>query len=140
MENTNLNLQNTAIKFEYFMSALACLLFFLVAKDIIPNYIYLIVILAFSFYFMPVRFFRFKFEKDKNEKIMFIISSLIIATILAISIALTYISDSSFFRTIFLGLSLINFMLMIFSYWKKYRPSLYLHFIIAFFTSVVLFV
>lgn len=140
MKDTNLNLQNTAIKFEYFIAVLACLLFFLVAKDVIPNYIYLIVILAFSFYFMPVRFFRFKYEKNKNEKIIFIISSLIIAKILAISIALTYISDSSFFRTIFLGLSLINFVLMIFSYWKKYRPSLYLHFIIAFFTSVVLFV
>lgn len=140
MENTNLNLQNTAIKFEYFMSALACVLFFLVTKNVIPNYIYLIVILVFSFYFMPIRFFRFKYEKNKNEKIIFIISSLIIAKILAISIALTYINDPSFFRTIFLGLSLINFVLMIFSYWKKYRPSLYLHFIIAFFTSVVLFV
>lgn len=140
MKDTNVNLQNTAIKFEYFMSALACVLFFLITKDVIPNYIYLIVILAFSFYFMPVRFFRFKYEKSKNEKIMFIISSLIIAKILAISIALTYISDSSFFRTIFLGLSLINFVLMIFSYWKNYRQNLYLHFIIAFFTSVVLFV
>lgn len=140
MKDTNVNLQNTAIKFEYFMSALACVLFFLITKDVIPNYIYLIVILAFSFYFMPIRFFRFKYEKSKNEKIMFIISSLIIAKILAISIALTYISDSSFFRTIFLGLSLINFVLMIFSYWKNYRQNLYLHFIIAFFTSVVLFV
>ncbi len=35
METTNLNLQNKAIKFEYFIAALACLLFFLVAKKII---------------------------------------------------------------------------------------------------------
>lgn len=139
MKDTYLNSQNTAIKFEYLIVALACLLFFLVAKDVIPNYIYLIVILVFSFYFMPIRFFRFKYEKNKNEKIMFIISSLIITKILAISIALTYINEPSFFRTTFILLSFINFILMIFSYWKKYRQNLYLHFIIAFFTSVVLF-
>jgi len=126
------------IKFEYSVIPIACLLYFLVSVNVISVFVYTIIALLLSLYFLPFRFINFKYEKTKQDQIIFSIGSIIISLSLIFSIALAYNNNSVFFSSVFTVLSLLNFGLVVFSYLKSNdRKHLILHFLFVFFTSVV---
>ena len=126
------------IQLEYSVIPIACLLYFLVSVDVISVFVYTIIALLLSLYFLPFRFINFKYEKTKQDQIIFSIGSIIISLSLIFSIALAYNNNSVFFSSVFTVLSLLNFGLVVFSYLKSNdRKHLILHFLFVFFTSVV---
>lgn len=126
------------IQLEYSIIAIACLFCFLVSVNIIPVFIYAIIALSFSFYFLPFRFINFKYEKTKQDQMIFSIGSIVISLSLIFSIALAYINDSVFFSSVFTVLTLLNFGLVVYSYLKDNdRKHLILHLLFIFFTTIV---
>ena len=126
------------IKFEYSVILITCLLLFLVSVNVIPVFIYAIIALILSLYFLPFRFINFKYEKTKPDQIIFSIGSIVISLSLIFSIALVYINDSPFFSSVFTVLTLLNFGLVVYSYLKgNDRKHLILHLLFIFFTTIV---
>src|SRR5690606_32469871 len=92
----------------------------------------------FLFTFYLFRFINFKYEKTKQDQMIFSIGSIVISLSLIFSIALAYINDSVFFSSVFTVLTLLNFGLVVYSYLKDNdRKHLILHLLFIFFTTIV---
>lgn len=125
------------MKFDYLIIILSCLLCFLVSVNILPIFVYTIIVLLFALYFLSFRFINFKYEKTKQDQIIFSIGSIIISLSLIFSITLAYVNDSVFFNSAFTVLSLSNFGLVVYSYLKDNRKHLKLHLLFILFIAVV---
>lgn len=130
--------ENTRVTTEQLLPIIGIVLCFLTSKEIIPNYIYTIITLAFTVYFVPFRLLRFTRQTSKKSRLLFTIESLVFATIFAVAIALSYQQNSTFFKTWFLILMLFNLGLLINAYFTDRRESVHLHLLFWLFSAVVI--
>lgn len=110
------------LKKDYILILLLSVLYFLSVKNVIHNFAYLIIALAISFYFFPIKLILDKslFTQPKKLKIIKVISYFIISSIVAFS-ALLFYTDSGpgFFRNALFVYGLLNMILLFYFYFTE---------------------
>lgn len=124
------------LKKDYILIILLCILYFLSVKNVMPTFGYLLVALAISFYFFPIRLFleRRLFNETNGKKIAKVLSYFIIGNIIAISALLPYVDGSGFFRYALFAYALLNMVLLFYFYFTESTGS---NFILSLWTVIL---
>ena len=117
------------------------IIFFLATKDVFPNFINVVALLAFATYFFPLKVLIFKHdESNRHGRILGIITDFFFYILLcgSILIAVTY-DRENIIRNIFTVASAINAGLMLYHYFKGSGSYFVLtHFSFTFLSAAVL--
>lgn len=125
--------------YEYLLLAAVILIFFLYRREIINNDVYAILSGAIALYFVPIKLIKSVTNINTKQTGLQVVSSIIIASFIGITLILVY--DKHFYglKYIVYGLAVINFVFMIYSFFKDLeRRTFALHFIIAIFASIII--
>lgn len=134
-------MRKTIVKFfDPLLAILAFVLLFLVKKELMSTFIYVFIAGAIALYFFPVKLFIINKNLDANVPPSRIISLLIVAALIDLSIVYLYVNSGSFLSIMFSIISLINIGLAFFYLIKKNTTYSILHFSFCFLVAGALYV
>jgi len=117
------------------------IIFFLEAKDIIPNFLNVLALLAFASYFFPLKTLLFRRdETDRKGRLKDIFTDYFFYILLCGSVLISVTYDrENIIRNIFIAASAVNVGLMIYHYFKGSGYYFVLtHFSFTFLSAAVL--
>ena len=125
------------IQKDYIFLIILAVLNFLSTKEVIPNYVYLLIALLGSFYFFPIKLFLDKslFTGPMKRKVIKVFSYFIISSIIVFSALLFYTDDgNNFIRTTLFVYGMLNLILLFYFYFTENISS---SFILSVCTSIL---
>lgn len=127
-------------KIEFLFPLILSIFFFLTKEGDLSSFVYVIIALALSFYFFPIRTFSKipVLHSKKSQKRFFIIASFILSISIVVSILSLYIEpiSDSFIKVSIYILGFINLFFLFYFHFKEFPRSIFwTHFCFLFFFS-----
>lgn len=128
----------------YLVPIAVSILYFITVKQVVPNIIYLILVVLISLYYFPIKlilFFNHSKESTVRDKMQVLLSNLLFSIILSLSILNIYLVGSEGLSNIIGIFAILNFLAIIYFYaTDKISYNFIMHFCFLILISAVMFV
>lgn len=123
---------------EYLWLSILIIIYFIIQKSNSTRFFYVIIAVALSLYFFPVRVI-IDFFKQKKILLMELLSNFFVGTTIAFSIPVLYLlpNETSNFKILIACFGLINLLLLIHFYMKNKKQYKNTHLVLIFLIAVL---